>query len=696
MTFWPSDYLTVEIYAGGAWITVPPSDVGDTVTIKRGRTAEGQDIDPSSARFKLRGAGGRYSPRNPRSDLFGLIGRGTPVRIGVTPPATGTLSYRFWGEVVAWPVKWSDVGEVSAYVDVEAAGVMRRLAQGLAPLQTPYRIGMEAVPGLLAYWPCEEPSGASQAGQARGSYPMKVTGSGLQFAGESGFKATAYVPTLGGGGLSGAVKSSFGALVMPSLQVRFLAKLDASIPADTVLLRVRTKVGKLARVDLHYSTGGALYVKTYDDDGALVKTTGTYGFALDGVRALVSLELSTSGTTVTVAMSALPEGATTGATASETITSASIGYVKTVEVNPGAKACGSTAIGHVSVQTTITSLFALADNLKGWEGETAQARIVRLAAGAGLTLAYTGSASSLPMGAQSVATALELMRDAARTDGGLLYEPRGVATDLSYVTGRSLYLRDPALSIAGTDNLLDLEPTDDDSAIRNVVTVTRAGGATATERDDTGPLGTAAVGTYDEALTLSLASDDAADDQAAWRVHLGTVDAARWPTVALDLAHPTIRASSALTTAALAVSMGNPIRITELPGWLPPAPVEVMVQGYEETITPARHRLAFACTPGEPYRVGRFDNDRARFGGAGTVLAGALSSSATSVAITPPAGTTWGHASGDYDVMCGGERMTVTAVSGTTLTVVRGVNGITRAHAAGEGIDLAEPVWFGL
>jgi hypothetical protein len=56
----------------------------------------------------------------------------------------------------------------------------------------------------------------------------------------------------------------------------------------------------------------------------------------------------------------------------------------------------------------------------------------------------------------------------------------------------------------------------------------------------------------------------------------------------------------------------------------------------------------------------------------------------------------WTTASGDvpFDIAVGGERMTVTAVSGTsspqTFTVTRHVNGVTKAHTAGEDVRL----WF--
>ena len=53
-----------------------------------------------------------------------------------------------------------------------------------------------------------------------------------------------------------------------------------------------------------------------------------------------------------------------------------------------------------------------------------------------------------------------------------------------------------------------------------------------------------------------------------------------------------------------------------------------------------------------------------------------------------------------FDVMVNGERMTVTAVDGTsevqTFSVIRGVNGVRRAHSAGSAVALADPAYVTL
>lgn len=66
-------------------------DVRAPITIKRGRSNEGSKTGTTTCEFTLNNANGRYSPRNPLSDLYGLIGRNTQIRYSVRP--TGTVPW---------------------------------------------------------------------------------------------------------------------------------------------------------------------------------------------------------------------------------------------------------------------------------------------------------------------------------------------------------------------------------------------------------------------------------------------------------------------------------------------------------------------------------------------------------------------------------------------------------------------------
>src|SRR3546814_11028231 len=79
------DYIT-ELLVDGVWQNIT-SDVRDSapIVLERGRRDWATETDPSTLALRLNngdsrvaaGVQGRYSPRNPRSDLFGKIGRNT-------------------------------------------------------------------------------------------------------------------------------------------------------------------------------------------------------------------------------------------------------------------------------------------------------------------------------------------------------------------------------------------------------------------------------------------------------------------------------------------------------------------------------------------------------------------------------------------------------------------------------------------
>ncbi|MFH9134445.1 hypothetical protein [Streptomyces sp. NPDC017524] len=73
---------TTELFYGGAWHTAKVRE-SSPLTITRGVSAEGTAADPSAASQTLDNRSGHYSPRNPKSPLFGKFGRNTPWRVSV-------------------------------------------------------------------------------------------------------------------------------------------------------------------------------------------------------------------------------------------------------------------------------------------------------------------------------------------------------------------------------------------------------------------------------------------------------------------------------------------------------------------------------------------------------------------------------------------------------------------------------------
>jgi hypothetical protein len=108
------------------------------------------------------------------------------------------------------------------------------------------------------------------------------------------------------------------------------------------------------------------------------------------------------------------------------------------------------------------------------------------------------------------------------------------------------------------------------------------------------------IGRYDTSYTLSLADDDQPQAIANWRLHLGTYDGARWPTVSVMLHKP---GADALIPDVLGLREGDKLKITGLPQWVSNDDVELIVHGWSEEIDPYSWTVTFNCVPAGPWNV---------------------------------------------------------------------------------------------
>jgi hypothetical protein len=169
-------------------------------------------------------------------------------------------------------------------------------------------------------------------------------------------------------------------------------------------------------------------------------------------------------------------------------------------------------------------------------------RLYRLCVGERVPLTQYGNGATLGeidrMGPQLVAPLLDLLRECEdRRPGPAVGRPqRGPV--LQHRRHRSIATA--ALTIDASAGQLGpgFAPVDDDQRNRNKMTVTRLHGVSVTYEDTVGPLGTAAIGIYDDSATINTYSDDYVAQYARWFVQLGTVEGYRYPSVTVDLARP--------------------------------------------------------------------------------------------------------------------------------------------------------------
>ncbi|MGW7786058.1 hypothetical protein [Streptomyces tricolor] len=687
--------VTVELYVGGTWVDITSyvmvRDDQGQIAISSGTRDEGAQTEQGTGTLPLKNQDGRFSSRNPTGPYYGQLSRNTPIRVCV-PDGNGGKSYRLWGDGSEWPVSWDPTG-TDVWVDVNANGPLRRVAQAPTPAHSVVydAITDPLLPSLVAYWPCEDAAGSKSVASAltNGS-PMTIAGTPT-LAAYDGFGASDPLPVFTGGSLTGGV-TRYDNSAVSQYQVRFLLSVPAAGLADSdTIARVRvspTVAGEVEYLDIEYNDPpggvgsfggpGTISIVPYNSEESMLGYSGEESLTLDVRSRLlrVSIEVSNNGTALSVTLRVLDIN--TGITDSTTIglSGTNVTRVASVALAPSTlnQSTGATgmAAGHVTVQTAITSINDLGRAIQP-SGEAAGRRMQRLCGEAGIAFTWVGDLDdTVAVGAQSKQNLLAHLRECALADGGLLYESRA-ELGIGYRTRSSLYNQDPALVIGYSSGALAQVPTpvDDDRYYANKVTVT-CNGVSATYEETSGALGTAlppaGVGEYGREEPLNLSSSDAATlrDQAAWRVHLGTVDEARFPQISVNLAHPSI--TPAMRRAILGMRLGDRIQITDPPAWLPPDTIDQLVLGMSETINHFEHKVTFSCAPASPYSsIGVLDTAWSRIDTDGSELVANISSSATSVGVQPSAGADvlWTKDPSDFplDIRVGGEVMRVTAIS---------------------------------
>jgi hypothetical protein len=606
--------------------------------------------------------------------------------------------FRFAGEVSEWPPRWDGTGS-DVYTPITASGILRRLGgRGAQPLESAAYRGALTSASLVAYWPCEDEDGAAEISPALAHPGMTIIGE-PDLASYEGFAGSKPIPVLNDSEWRGSVPKYS---VTGETQVRWLMHVPSggAETGETVLLVYGT--GSVRRWEVYYTTasGGSLGVRAFDAGGGSLHDPGAVALAVNGLNLMVSLELTQDGSDVDYTLAIVEPGESVGTATTGTVTGQTVGRVGTVVVSPGG-GLEDVAIGHIAVHASIASIFEFGGELSGYIGETAGRRIERLLDEEGLTFRYVGDLDdTVMMGVQRPDTLIALLRECADADAGMLYEPREVL-GVGYRTRTSLYSKSAAVELDYSAGELSppLEPTDDDQGTVNDLTVSREGGGSVRAVQEAGPLSVTAVGRYTGSQTVNLAYDLMLFDAASWRLNLGTVDETRYPTLTVDLSRTAITGDAALTARIVRCDVGDLVTVDNPPAWLPPEAIRQIVQGYAEVLAQKEWAITWNCSPAAPYDVAVYSE--ARYGPFSTVTAEALDTTETGVDISTPTGPLWDTSASGFDIVIGGERMTVSAVgspTGTaqTLTVVRSVNGVVKSHDSGAAVELFQQTVYGL
>ncbi len=225
-SFFPGSPLgtKVELLINGTWtdITSPWVLYEQGIKITRGRRDETQSVTAAQCVLRVRNDDGRFSPSNGNGAYAPFLGRNTQLRVSVdawvevtTLPdlysgtyldtyGTGTTEpvnydgFRFWGECASLKPGWDETGNFR-YVDITAAGPIRRYSQGNATIGSALRRYYTRLTGSLmpyGYWPAEDAQGASEfASYIAGVPAMGFTGS-PSLASDSSFGGSDAIPAV--------------------------------------------------------------------------------------------------------------------------------------------------------------------------------------------------------------------------------------------------------------------------------------------------------------------------------------------------------------------------------------------------------------------------------------------------------------------------------------------------------------------
>lgn len=673
------------------------------VTARTGREDESSRVGPGSGSLTFDNSDGRFSRRNPTGPYWGLLSRNTPILVTANAgPGAYSVLTQYVNE---WPARMN-TPLTDFTVPIRTGGILRRLGQGDSLSWSALRRAISGDADLVQYWACEDgtdahtlasavsagsalamlgtvaPGTSTAAGIASDPLPVLSTGTtylrgetGMGSAREWTYSATFYftsVPVFTSG--DGTAYLLYCPASQSGTLVRWLLYWNDA--DNTVYLEVRSNSAVVSTIAGPVLTNSEM-VNCWLTFWVSAKQNGSnvdYAFGVE--------RTTTSG---------VSSAATSGTINTQTV------YQLDGMLIFNGKSAASTTVGHAFVLSralTATQNTPAYQAVNGWVGETATARLTRLTAEQGVPFVIpSGIASEATMGAQSRGSFLDALRECEATDGGVLYE-EGFGLGYQPLAARYNVAPALALTLSGGYVAAEPEPTDDDQQLRNRWTITRDGGTEATVQDDAS---ITSEGLYADAATVSLESDDQAGQVAAWRVHLGTVDDLRWPSISLRFDNT---AGSTLIPAWIDMPYGQRITFTNPPYQVSPTgePVDVIVEGRVERVDSYTWVADLYTSPARSYRVFEVEHDL--YGRAetdGSTLEVAVDSDDTSLTIATtgyPDTPVWTPNAEDwpFDIEIGGEQMRVTAVAASsspqTFTVTRSVNGVVKSHTAGAAVTL--------
>ncbi len=639
------------------------------VAITVGKADEASTSQPSTCSFRLGNRSGKYS-KGPQSPNYPNVVHGVPVRVRAALNSDSKV--RFFGFAASFTPSWDVTGKY-AVVAVKAAGTLRRLRQGTDPLQSVMRRAIPTVDSLTGYWPCEDGATSKSFAPVVGTLAMQVTGTPSP-ASFRGFASSLPLPTLGTDSWSANIPAY---AYSSSEQIRFLIAFPkaGTLAVGAVIFSAIPASGTIGRVDVVYFGAGALTINSYDNLGTLL-TTNSYSFDVDGTLLRMSLSWQPSGADTVLKLSTYTVDAAIAAGVNITVAGHTVAGTRTILFAPTGAMAG-VSIGHVYTQSMVDSVLVLSAQVNAFNGEAPYLRINRLCEEQNEPVGVYTPVSLATMGPQLPDTFINLLHACELVDDGILYD--GGVDPFNYpfaYYGRELKLNQSAqmiLDASSGDVANPIVPVDDDQLTVNQFTSTRINGGSYTYTDTASPLSVTAIGNYSSSASIACETDAEALDYAGWKVHLGTVNDYRYPTMNLVLEE----ASNVLPTW-LTMQLTNRIDVTNISSVRPqqdPKTISVLLEGWTEVIDKFTWHVTMNCSPYDPWRVIEMASNTGDTGAFichmesdGSSVSSAAPAGSTSLTVATASGPLWTTTADDFpfDVNIADVHVTVTSISGVS------------------------------
>lgn len=632
---------------------------------------------------------------------------------------------RFWGELTS-AEQVSDTTGQDVTVPVQAADLTQALGDKQQPVQSPLELNIAPRAGILGRWGHEDGTDATAAGSGLPAGPAaKVTGA-VTFGNASTLAGAARVAVLTTQGSKLSYRF-FNSNHLDVFQTVFLFKMPATLPVSEAVFATFTLTAGAIKTITIETSATTFGLNLYGTDGALVDSAGVShgsGVVVEDQWIAMRLKIDfdsapninwewawyqqgsgvfwgTNGSFIGVGVG-YPTGAFLSAQAAPEFAGMQLSHFVVAEQDLG------------FAESDLTWSAAI----DAYAGETAAARVYRITTTNDIYCEIIGeAASSVLLGPQPIDTPMKVLRDVEAADGGYLTGLRDFY-GLVFRTRQDIERhRDAGLDYA--THLSEVPKyTDDASGLVNDVTVSRKDGSSARAQIVDGPNSISdppdGVGVRPSTGggELNVATDGLLPDIANLRARYGSFDQARVPNLVVELHRPGTLPTTVAGLETAHLDVMSTIRVTGWPTHLPPDPILFLTQGYTERLARLFWQWKANTTPAGPYQTGLYDvadqpAGPTRYGSSSSTLNAGVTTTATTLVVAGVARVTtvevWTTVSARYplDVMVGGEQITLgTPPSGSTspqtfTNVTRSVNGIVRAHDAGEPVRLHNRTYYG-